>query len=114
MYVVLARSAYLTLKTPLSCLDYTVSIESESAYDPENLFPAAIRVLRNRISVLRRAVEALANGDIDDEDEMDSNVSGVGAGGPGAAVGGGTARRQDGLVNGDSRGVDEDVVMMES
>ena len=36
-----------------------VNIESESAYSPERLFPESIRVMREKVSVIRNAAMAL-------------------------------------------------------
>ena len=49
-----------------------VSIESESAYAPEDLFPAAIQEIRARIAKLKRAAEALAHGGEDDEEAVET------------------------------------------
>ena len=51
-------SLYLSLpSSPLSRL--TVSVESESAYKPEELFPEAIKVMRGKIASIKAAAEAL-------------------------------------------------------
>ncbi|THH04709.1 hypothetical protein EW145_g5319 [Phellinidium pouzarii] len=62
---------------------FLFSIESEGPYAPEDLFPTAMNVLRTRIDVLRRAVEALVAGnDETPEEEVDEE----GAHGGGADV----------------------------
>ena len=53
-----------------------VSIESESAYNPEELMPEAIKVMRSKISSIRAAAEALL------QDSQD--LSGGGTDGPDA------------------------------
>jgi hypothetical protein len=40
----------------------TVNVESESAYEPQDLLPAAISVMRDKIAAIRRSAEALLGG----------------------------------------------------
>ena len=56
-------SSVLPFDSPVS---FSVSIESESAYPPQELFPVAIQELRSRIARLRRAAEALVKGEDED------------------------------------------------
>lgn len=51
------------------------NIESEGPYAPQDLFLAAIRVIRSRLSELRRAAEALASGE--DADITESVSAGI-------------------------------------
>jgi DNA-directed RNA polymerase I and III subunit RPAC1 len=51
--------------------DFTVNVESEGAYDPQRLPLEAIRVMREKISTLKVAAEALrAQGDPISDVEM--------------------------------------------
>ncbi|KAL5498080.1 RPC40 [Sanghuangporus vaninii] len=67
---------------------FLFNIESEGPYAPQDLFPAAIRVLRARVGTLKGAAEALASGE---EPEV------------GGAV-----------LNGQGNNANEDIVMMET
>jgi DNA-directed RNA polymerase I and III subunit RPAC1 len=41
-------------------------VESESAYEPQELLPEAIKVMREKIATLREAADALLGGNIED------------------------------------------------
>lgn len=48
---------------------HEVNIESEGAYAPERLLPEAIKVMRDKISTIRKAAEALQN--ISDSEDVE-------------------------------------------
>jgi hypothetical protein len=73
--------SHITLRlTSLSLsLLLIVSVESESAYTPEEIFPAAVNIMRDKIKTVKEAVEALrvdmglAEGPREGEDGMDTS-----------------------------------------
>ncbi|EJD04666.1 uncharacterized protein FOMMEDRAFT_80006 [Fomitiporia mediterranea MF3/22] len=75
---------------------FLFNIESEGPYAPRDLFPAAIRVLRARVSTLKRAAEALASGE-----EQDATIDG-------------STNLDYHHEERDQDGTNEDVVMMDS
>lgn len=48
-------------------MSFTVKVESEGPYAPEDLLPTAGHILREKIAVLRKAAEALRSQDGDEE-----------------------------------------------
>lgn len=60
-----------TFAFPALVLAHTVNIESEGAYTPEALFLESIKVMREKISVLKRAVEAFSNSSGDGDIQME-------------------------------------------
>lgn len=57
-------------------LPLAVNVESEGFYPPERLLPEAIKVMRNKISVIRKAAEALI-ADSPDETGVDVEMGGT-------------------------------------
>lgn len=58
---------------------FTVKVESEGPYAPEDLIPAAGRILKQKIATLRKAAEALKHQDVEEptKEGPESEVAGV-------------------------------------
>ncbi|TDL13160.1 hypothetical protein BD410DRAFT_797694 [Rickenella mellea] len=78
---------------------FAVNVESEGPYTPERIFPTSIRIMREKIAVLRKAAQALLADS--DDGAMDATSESVSV--------------ERGInVAFTSEGTSDDVVMMET